>query len=96
MPAEGIDYTALDTPHDVFTGSYDDNGQEIYINDILSITKSLYNAKKWTYLKHVTCPVFTNGYWQSDDLQLTYKSLEKIIVVGNIWQNKDILDNLEE
>jgi len=91
----------LDTVHKMkyqqFTGLLDKNGVEIYEGDILSLSRCNPKEYKVGFIEGAFCLCFINGIWKNHyalDMNYIQQSLKKKSeVIGNIYQNPELVDN---
>lgn len=79
------------------TGLYDNNGKEIYEGDIVAVNDT---ASSYGYVKGVViynyCDFSIYLYEQEDDLPLfNFRNRNNIEVIGNIYDNKELLDETQ-
>ncbi|MFT8928499.1 MAG: YopX family protein [Sporolactobacillus sp.] len=75
-----------------FTGLKDKNGIEIYESDILSDGKELYLVKySFTETGMIASGLGKEGTWSLYHLATNHNKGREIEVVGNIYQNSDLL-----
>lgn len=82
-----------DIPLMRFTGLYDKNGKEIWEGDILAFERIKDFKKEYVFPKEIK--------WENrGDRGVTgwtqFAPMDKVVVIGNIYENPEILNGLEE
>lgn len=72
-----------------FTGFIDDNGKKIYEGDIIQYDNPTYDPSEGDAPYNLSEVRFTEGCWQFEEGALS--DHESYRVVGNIYQDKDLL-----
>ena len=80
------DYYAIEEPVIMqYTGLKDKNGKEIYEGDIV----------KWKYIIDKVFFDEKNGGYIGESIQINHSTLDEIEVVGNIYENPELLEKLK-
>lgn len=91
----GIVITYLDSENkniSKFTGLHDKNGKEIFEGDIIKIKDETYRIT-WNGCFSSFDMTNIDKAKQYKDLYILNKDYEKSEIVGNIYQNRDLLEN---
>ena len=76
-----------------FTGLKDKNGKEIYEGDILKYKRNDISEENFKLYWNEKMSAFylQNILWPDDDIAVKYYRIENIEIIGNIFENKELL-----
>ena len=78
-----------------YTGLKDKNGKEIYEGDILKYKRNDISEENFKLYWNEKMSAFylQNILWPNDDIAVKYYRIENFEIIGNIFENKELLDN---
>ena len=78
-----------------YTGLKDKNGKEIYEGDILKYKRNDISEENFKLYWNEKMSAFylQNILWPDDDIPVKYYRIENFEIIGNIFENKELLDN---